>query len=312
MHGQPSSPPPPQPPFMGAPMGVMGNGLHHPTPPPPPAGPWGPQHHQVFNNNGGGGGGGGVGGRGPVNFGPSGFAPIPPPAGPPMHMHPGANGMNGAPGPGMMMMPPPTQQMSASGGGVLMPPAVAGGGESPISHGSPVPDMGAGVAQGMLEAASPQASALALRVEHLVWGMEEMSAGLSMGQLDTLKSVLLDQVARVDEAKLEQVRVQERRKNEEKTSILNQLQHFQQADSAPAPASGATPAAAAATAASSDDDSSDAGDGVVSAEASVGEALAVAADAAASPGAGVVADGGEQGEKRIDGGERQEEEQEQE
>lgn len=47
-----------------------------------------------------------------------------------------------------------------------------------------------------------QALALALRVEHLVWGMEEMSAGLSMGQLDTLKTVLLDQVARVDEAKV--------------------------------------------------------------------------------------------------------------
>ena len=43
---------------------------------------------------------------------------------------------------------------------------------------------------------------MALRVEHLVWGMEEMSAGLSMGQLDTLKAVLLDQVARVDEAKV--------------------------------------------------------------------------------------------------------------
>lgn len=47
-----------------------------------------------------------------------------------------------------------------------------------------------------------QAQALALRVEHLVWGMEAMSAGLSMGQLDTLKAVLLDQVARVDEAKV--------------------------------------------------------------------------------------------------------------
>lgn len=35
-----------------------------------------------------------------------------------------------------------------------------------------------------------------------MWGMEEMSAGLSMGQLDTLKTVLLDQVARVDEAKV--------------------------------------------------------------------------------------------------------------
>lgn len=48
----------------------------------------------------------------------------------------------------------------------------------------------------------PQASALALRVEHLVWGMQEMSAGLSMAQLDTLKNVLLEQVARVDEAKV--------------------------------------------------------------------------------------------------------------
>lgn len=47
-----------------------------------------------------------------------------------------------------------------------------------------------------------QAQALALRVEHLVWGMEAMSAGLSMAQLDTLKAVLLDQVARVDEAKV--------------------------------------------------------------------------------------------------------------
>lgn len=47
-----------------------------------------------------------------------------------------------------------------------------------------------------------QAQALALRVEHLVWGVEAMSAGLSMGQLDTLKAVLLDQVARVDEAKV--------------------------------------------------------------------------------------------------------------
>lgn len=51
-----------------------------------------------------------------------------------------------------------------------------------------------------------QALALALRVEHLVWGMEAMSAGLSMGQLDTLKAVLLDQVARVDEAKVREKR----------------------------------------------------------------------------------------------------------
>lgn len=47
-----------------------------------------------------------------------------------------------------------------------------------------------------------QSQALALRVEHLVWDVEAMSAGLSMGQLDTLKAVLLDQVARVDEAKV--------------------------------------------------------------------------------------------------------------
>lgn len=47
-----------------------------------------------------------------------------------------------------------------------------------------------------------QAAAVALRLEHLVWGVEEMRAGLSMGQLDTLKAVLLDQVARVDEAKV--------------------------------------------------------------------------------------------------------------
>lgn len=50
-----------------------------------------------------------------------------------------------------------------------------------------------------------QAQALALRVEQLVWGVEAMSAGLSMGQLDTLKAVLLDQVARVDEAKVGQL-----------------------------------------------------------------------------------------------------------
>lgn len=47
-----------------------------------------------------------------------------------------------------------------------------------------------------------QAVASALRVEHLVWDVEAMSAGLSMGQLDTLKAVLVDQVARVDEAKV--------------------------------------------------------------------------------------------------------------
>lgn len=43
---------------------------------------------------------------------------------------------------------------------------------------------------------------MALRVEHLMLGVEEMRAGLSMGQLDTLKTVLLDQIARVDEAKV--------------------------------------------------------------------------------------------------------------
>ena len=47
-----------------------------------------------------------------------------------------------------------------------------------------------------------QAAALALKVEHLVWGIEAMSSGLSMGQLDTLKAFLLDQAARVDEAKV--------------------------------------------------------------------------------------------------------------
>lgn len=41
-----------------------------------------------------------------------------------------------------------------------------------------------------------------MRVEHLVWGVEEMKAGLSMGQMDTLKSVLLDQLTRIDEAKV--------------------------------------------------------------------------------------------------------------
>lgn len=41
-----------------------------------------------------------------------------------------------------------------------------------------------------------------MRVEHLVWGVEAMRSGLSMGQLDTLKAVLLDQVSRVDEAKV--------------------------------------------------------------------------------------------------------------
>lgn len=43
---------------------------------------------------------------------------------------------------------------------------------------------------------------MALKVEHLVWSVESMSAGLSMGQLDTLKAFLLDQAARVDEAKV--------------------------------------------------------------------------------------------------------------
>lgn len=47
-----------------------------------------------------------------------------------------------------------------------------------------------------------QAAAVALQVEHLVWSVEQMRAGLSMGQLDMLKSVLLDQVTRVDEAKV--------------------------------------------------------------------------------------------------------------
>lgn len=44
-----------------------------------------------------------------------------------------------------------------------------------------------------------------MRVEHLVWSVEGMRSGLSMGQLDTLKAVLLDQVSKVDEAKVSAV-----------------------------------------------------------------------------------------------------------
>lgn len=51
-----------------------------------------------------------------------------------------------------------------------------------------------------------QAAVVALKVEHLVWDVKAMGAGLSMGQLDTLKAFLLAQVARVDEAKARQTK----------------------------------------------------------------------------------------------------------
>lgn len=47
-----------------------------------------------------------------------------------------------------------------------------------------------------------QAAVVALKVEHLVWDVEAMRAGLSMGQLDTVKAFLLEQVVRIDEAKV--------------------------------------------------------------------------------------------------------------
>lgn len=62
-----------------------------------------------------------------------------------------------------------------------------------------------------------QAAALALRVEHLVWDMEALSAQLSMGQLDALKTVLLDQVAKVDEAK---VKPQHKKKEERRRHLF--------------------------------------------------------------------------------------------
>lgn len=65
-----------------------------------------------------------------------------------------------------------------------------------------------------------QAQALALRVEHLVWDMEAMSSGLSMGQLDTLKAVLLDQVARVDEAKVGATRTYHITRKKQKSQVF--------------------------------------------------------------------------------------------
>lgn len=47
-----------------------------------------------------------------------------------------------------------------------------------------------------------KAAVVALKVEHLVWDVEAMRVGLSMGQLDTVKAYLLEQVSRIDEAKV--------------------------------------------------------------------------------------------------------------
>lgn len=47
-----------------------------------------------------------------------------------------------------------------------------------------------------------KAAVVALKVEHLVWDVEAMRAGLSMGQLDTVKAYLLEQLSRIDEAKV--------------------------------------------------------------------------------------------------------------
>ena len=50
-----------------------------------------------------------------------------------------------------------------------------------------------------------------------MWDMEALSAQLSMGQLDALKTVLLDQVAKVDEAK---VKPQHKKKEERRRHLF--------------------------------------------------------------------------------------------
>lgn len=115
---------------------------------------------------------------------------------------------------------------------------------------------------------------------------------------------------------LEQVRVQERRKNEEKTSILNQLQHFQQADSVPSQASGAPAATVSSSTNSSSGDDVDPSNGLddaddISAKAPGANALPSAVDATVALAAGKAAAGGEQGEvEQKNVGETQEGEQE--
>lgn len=98
-----------------------------------------------------------------VNFGHNGgFAGMPSGlAGPPMHVHPGNNGMNGGSGSGMMPPPPPQAALLPShvNGGVMTAPG-AGGFGPPVSDGG----VGASVddAQAMLEASSPQVSVVVL------------------------------------------------------------------------------------------------------------------------------------------------------
>lgn len=120
-------------------------------------------------------------------------------------------------------LPPPTGVFSSP----VPPSCAAARGDAGNSGGVGVLDK----AQAMLEASSPQAAVVALKVEHLVWDVEAMRAGLSMGQLDTVKAFLLEQVVRIDEAKLEQVRVQERCKNEEQSNIMQNLQSVKAASS---------------------------------------------------------------------------------
>lgn len=105
--------------------------------------------------------------------------------------------------------------------------------------------------------------------------------------------------------------MQERCKSEEKTSILNQLHHFHQADSAPAPTATAGPAADATTTPAEDggaecpvaDKADDGGASAEEADAVVAAKVAGAGvDPAASPDALGPASGEEEPEQAVPAG----------